>query len=201
MPDLSQLIGHWGYLAIFLVVVLGNVGLPVPEETMLILAGYLVWAGHLRLPSVLVVGIVSAVAGDNVGYWLGRRYGRGALDRFASWALVTPERLDAMRHFLMRYGPFGVFAGRFFPGLRFMAGPLGGATGLQFRPFFVANALGAAVFVPYAVGLGYAIGYGMGDYVERFRHIEHVILIAAIICALALVGWRMLRNVRGHRRP
>ena len=73
MPDIGPLLGDWGYLAIFLIVVLGNVGLPVPEETTLILAGYLVWRGELRFPIVLAVGITSAVGGDSLGYWIGRR--------------------------------------------------------------------------------------------------------------------------------
>src|SRR5574337_158157 len=199
MPDLSHLLGQWGYLAIFLIVVLGNVGLPVPEETMLILAGYLVWKGELRGPIVLVVGIVSAIAGDNVGYWIGRRYGRQSADQFARWAFVMPERLERRRQFVRRYGPLAVFAGRFLPGLRFLAGPLAGATGLPFRPFFVANAVGAVTFVPYAVGLGYAVGFGLGDYVARLRYAEHVSLIAVIISAVALLGWGILRTVRGHR--
>ncbi len=77
MPDLSPLLAQWGYLAIFVIVALGNIGLPVPEESVLILAGYLVWHGHLRLAGVLVVGVISAVAGDNLGYSLGRRHGPG----------------------------------------------------------------------------------------------------------------------------
>jgi membrane protein DedA with SNARE-associated domain len=52
MPDLTELIGHWGYGAIFLIVILGNVGVPVPEETILVLAGYLVWKRELRLSLV-----------------------------------------------------------------------------------------------------------------------------------------------------
>ena len=67
MPNLSQLIDAWGYGAIFLIVVLGNVGLPVPEETVLTVGGYLAWQGQLRLPVVVVVALVSAVAGDNMG--------------------------------------------------------------------------------------------------------------------------------------
>jgi len=63
-----------------------------------------------------------------------------------------------MRRFVARYGAIGVFLGRFFPGLRFMAGPLAGASGLGFHSFVVANVLGAAVFVPYGIGLGYAVG-------------------------------------------
>src|SRR6478736_742424 len=81
MSDLGQFIAYWGYPAIFVVVVLGNVGLPVPEETTLIVAGYMVWQGYFRLSIVLAVGVISAVAGDNIGYWMGRRYGPAAVAR------------------------------------------------------------------------------------------------------------------------
>ncbi len=203
MPDLGQLIGHWGYLAIFLFVVLGNLGLPVPEETILALSGYLVWRGDLRLPLVLGVGILSAAAGDNLGYWIGRKYGRDAVERYGRLVLVRPGRLDSVGRFVTRYGAFGVFAARFVPGLRFLAGPLAGAVGLRPLPFLVANMLGAAIYVPYAVGLGYAVGYGLGGYVERLRQaagaIEHLVLGGAILLTLALLARRAMRAARERK--
>jgi len=203
MPDLSELINHWGYFAIVLVVILGNVGLPVPEESILALAGYLVWRGDLRLPVVLAVGTLSAAAGDNLGYWIGREFGRGVIERYGHWVLVTPERLESVWRFVNRYGAFGVFAARFIPGLRFMAGPLAGAAHLGVVRFVAANLLGAAVYVPYAVGIGYAVGYGLGDYVERLRHVvgrvEHVVLIATAVVAMGLIAWRAVRVLRTNR--
>ncbi len=196
MPDLSPLLAQWGYLAIFVIVALGNIGLPVPEESVLILAGYLVWQGHLRLAGVLVVGVISAVAGDNLGYWLGRRYGQRPVERVSRWTAVDAGRVASMRRFVSRYGALGVFVGRFLPGLRFMAGPLAGAAGLGFRPFFVANVLGAAVFVPYSVGLGYAVGYGLGAYVADIRHAERAMVVVAVLCAVGLAGWRVVRTRR-----
>ena len=196
MPDVGELIGHWGYPAIFLFVVLGNLGLPVPEETILALSGYLVWRGELRLSLVLAVGIVSAAAGDNLGYWIGREYGRGAIERYGQRVRVTPERLETVWRFVTRYGLFGVFAARFIPGLRFMAGPLAGAAGLRPLAFLLANLLGAVIYVPYAVGIGYAIGYGLGQYVERIERVEYIVLIAAAIFTVALLGWRALRARR-----
>ena len=203
MPDLGLLLGHWGYAAVFLAVVLGNVGLPVPEETVLALAGYLVWQGELRLPAVLAVGVVSAVAGDNVGYWLGRRYGREAIERYGRRAFVTPDRLARITGLVSRYGAWAVFGGRFVAGLRFLAGPLAGATALAPARFLTANVLGACIFVPYAVGLGYAMGYGLGDYVQRVRHaagrIEHLLLILAAVLTVALLAARIVRTNRAGR--
>jgi membrane protein DedA with SNARE-associated domain len=152
VPDTALLIGHWGYLAIFVFVILGNMGVPLPEDTILALAGYLVWQGELRLPIVLAVGIVSAVIGDNIGYRIGRKYGQGAIQRYGHWVVGNSQRLETMRGFVTRYGPLGVFAARFLPGLRFLAGPLAGATGLRFFPFLVANVLGASLYVRWRWG-------------------------------------------------
>ena len=121
--DPGTAIAHWGYFAVFVLVILGNAGVPVPEETVLVVAGFLVWSGQLRLDLVLAVGFVSAVVGDNIGYWVGRRFGRGALERHALWILGRPERLGAMQGFVGRRGAMAIFVARFVPGLRFMAGP------------------------------------------------------------------------------
>lgn len=197
-------IGHWGYLAIVLGVFGGNVGLPVPEETILVLGGYMAWRGTLRLPIVLAVGILSATAGDNLGYWLGRRYGSGAIERYGRWLWLTEDRLKAVRDFVSRYGAFGVFAARFIPGLRFAAGPLAGAIGLRVSPFVLANALGAACYVPLAVGAGYALGYGFGEYVEQLRRVlgevEHAVLIGVGVATLGVLGWRMVRGLHARDR-
>jgi len=200
MPDLTELVRHWGYLAIFLVVVLGNLGLPVPEETILGLAGYLVWRGQLRLSLVLIVGVVSAIAGDNMGYWTGRRYGQKAIERYGRAHLGGQERLESVRQFITRHGPLGVFAARFVTGVRFLAGPIAGSMGLRPIPFMAANALGALVYVPVVVTAGYAVGYGLGAYVERLRkvvgEVEHVVLILAILGTIAALGRRAIRGGR-----
>jgi membrane protein DedA with SNARE-associated domain len=197
MPDSGSLLETWGYIAIFAVVILGNMGLPIPEETILILAGYLVWDGQLRLPIVLVVGLVSAILGDNLGYWLGRELGRRAIERYGHWVFVTTKRLDATQRIVARYGPLAVFVARFIPGFRFLAGPVAGITGVRPLPFVVANVLGASLYVPAAVGIGYAIGLGWGDYLVRAERavgrLEHWIPTVVISVTVTLLLWRALR--------
>lgn len=200
MHDPAGLISHWGYYAIFVLVVFGNMGVPLPEETVLVIAGYMVWRGELSLVIVLVVGIVSAAVGDNIGYWLGRRFGRTALDRHATWILGHPERLSAMRRFVERRGALAVVVARFVPGLRFAAGPLAGALGMPLKAFLAANLFGAGIYVPVVVGIGYGIGYGLGEYVERLRRVvggvEHLVLLLALAGAAALLGWRVIKALR-----
>jgi len=193
MPDLTGLIETWGYVAVSLVVVFGNIGLPLPEETVLVVAGYLVWIERLRWPPLLAVGIASAVIGDNIGYWIGRRFGRAGLRRLARGLGI--ERLTRAERFIARYGAPAVFVARFVAGLRVLAGPLAGAMGLPFGRFFLANLCGAVLFVPYAVGIGYALAYGLGSYVERVHHLVGGVERVALIAVALLVAWFLVRYI------
>ena len=161
MGPLTDFVEHWGYAAIFTVVVLGNVGFPVPEETILTLAGYLVRRGDLSPWPVLIVGIASASIGDNVAYWLGRSLGSAALRRYGARSWTSTARLEATQRFVVKHGALAVFVARFVPGLRFAAGPVAGLTGMPAPVFFIANVLGASCYVPAMVGVGYAIGRGI----------------------------------------
>ena len=198
--DPVDLIAHWGYLALFLLVVLGNIGLPVPEETILVLAGYMCWRGELHLLVVLVIGIVSAVGGDNIGYWVGHRYGRGSLERHASWLLGHPRRLTMMQDFVARRGVLAVFIARFVPGLRFMAGPLAGALGMPFPRFFGANMLGALTYVPswwvWGTPSGTDSASTWSTCAASERTWKRLVLVAALIFFAALLTRRLLRSRR-----
>lgn len=72
---LETWVAAWGDAAIFVVVLLGNIGVSVPEEIVLLVAGYLAWRVGLAVPAVIRVGVLSAVVGGSVGYWLGRKGG------------------------------------------------------------------------------------------------------------------------------
>jgi membrane protein DedA with SNARE-associated domain len=203
MPSLDELVEHWGYGAIALIVLLGNIGVPVPEETILALGGYLAWQGQLRISLVLAVGIVSAVTGDSLGYWVGQRRGPKAIERYARRWVGGPSLLERTRALVRRRGMLAVFVARFVPGLRFMAGPLAGATGMRFGAFAIANVLGAVVYVPLVTAAGWGVGYGLGDYLARLRHVigrlEHVVLAAVVLGIIATLGLRAVRASRDRR--
>ena len=200
MPDLTQLIGHWGYSAIFLIVILGSIGIPVPEEAIMLLAGFLVWEKKLDLSVVLIVGFLSTVSGDNLGYWAGRTYGRATIERYGQKLLISSERLDVMQNFVNRHGQVAVFLARFIPGLRFLAGPLTGIASMPFPRFFLANIAGAAVYVPLTV----AFGLGFGEYIHWLEgyltKAEHIVLAAIMMTAVISFAWRAFKPKRLRRR-
>jgi membrane protein DedA with SNARE-associated domain len=97
-------------------------------------------------------------------------------------------------------GPVGVFAARFIPGLRVMAGPLAGAGGLRVLPFLAANALGVAASVPVAVTAGYAVGYGVTATAEPFwSAMGQIGLLGAVVWAAIWAGSRRGRGRSIHR--
>jgi len=199
MPDLTQLIGHWGYSAIFFIVILGSIGIPVTEEAIMFLAGLLVWEKKLELSVVLIVGFLSTVSGDNLGYWAGRTYGRATIERYGQKLFISSERLDAMQNFVNRHGQVAVFLARFIPGLRFLAGPLTGIAGMPFPRFFLANIAGAAVYVPLTV----AFGLGFGEYIhwlEGYLAKADIILAAIMMTAVTSFDWRAVKPRRLRRR-
>jgi len=143
---LFPLPAHLGYLALGGLILGESAGLPLPGETALLTAGALAASGHLALPVVILVAAAAAIAGDTVGYWLGRRGGRAFLMR-DGW--LADHRRHAVRRadrFFERYGAATVFFGRWVPGVRLVAAVIAGATRMPWPRFAAANALGAVAW-------------------------------------------------------
>jgi membrane protein DedA with SNARE-associated domain len=92
--QILSLIGQYGYLVVFFGVMLESSGVPLPGETILIASGVLAEQGYLGLGNVIVFGILAAVIGDQIGYWVGRKGGRPFVVRWGRYALITPKRLS-----------------------------------------------------------------------------------------------------------
>lgn len=186
---MAPYVAHWGYLFIGVTVVLSNVGLPVPEETILLVGGYLAAKGMLSLWGLIPTAIVSATGGDSLGYWLGSRAGRRLLLQYGAALGVTRHRLFVAEQFFGRYGPWTVFLARFIGGLRFMAGPLAGALRMPFYRFFRYNLTGAVVYCSTIV----YIAYYSAPFFDRIVHLvavaHWVLALFVFLMALGFVGW------------
>jgi membrane protein DedA with SNARE-associated domain len=153
-----DLLATWGYLGIFIAVFVGNLGIPVPEESVMLVAGFLAGRALLDLRIVYIAVVVSAVTGDCCGYAIGRTGGQRVLVRLASAFPFMRTRYDRLQLFFQTHGSKAVFMARFITGARFMAGPMAGACGMPFFQFLGWNVLGAIVWCSLVVTVGYLVG-------------------------------------------
>src|ERR671933_498401 len=153
-----SLIGQYGYLIVFFGVMMESMGVPLPGETILLASGFLVQQGALDLGDAIAFGILGAVIGDQIGYWIGREGGRPFVLRWGRYVLITPERLARAESFFERHGGKAVFIARFFSGLRVFGALVAGISRMRWRTFFFYNALGGAVWATVVVSVGYLLG-------------------------------------------
>lgn len=190
---MAPYVARWGYLFIGGTVMLGNIGVPVPEETILLVGGYLAAKGMLSLWGLIPMAIVSATGGDSLGYWLGNRAGRRLLLRYGAALGATRQRLERAEKFFERYGPWTIFLSRFVGGLRFMAGPMAGAFGMTFSRFFRYNLAGAVIYCPAIVLIGYVSAPYFDQAVHLIALANWTLAMLILVGGLALVGWLLWR--------
>lgn len=197
LGSLSVLGSALAYPALFLIVGGESAGVPLPGETSLVAAAILASHGRLSLPLVMGVAAAGAIAGDNVGYVLGRRGGRSVLTR-PGWGLQARRRLLTRgERFFRRHGAKAVFLGRWFPGLRIAGAWLAGTHGMPWRQFALWNALGGVAWAASVGTTVYLLGHAAASVFQGFG-LAGVASVA--IAALATGAWRLLRRRRGHDR-
>ncbi len=195
--DLSNSLGVFAYLIVFLGVGIESLGIPVPGETSLLVGVFLATQGRLSVPIVALVGWIAAVGGDNIGYAIGRRWGTRLVRLPAIGRFYSPERLKRAEVQFARRGWVAVFTGRFIALLRIFAGPLAGMHRMPWPEFFVANAAGGAVWVAAIVIVGVLIGNNLDKAVSLVGRVGYIGLGVAVVLVVAYVAWRVLRRRRG----
>lgn len=193
--SIEQLLQSWGYLGIFVCVLIGNVGIPVPEETVVLAAGFLAGRGILGLKEVIVVALISAVVGDNLGYLVGRTGGRHMLNRLTSSWRGFARRYVHFRAFFRAHGEKAVLISRFVAGLRFMAGPMAGAARMPFARFFVWNVLGAILWCSAVSYVGFLLGDQWEWMAGVVHRAGHWIMLGLVLTAAVLL-YRLLTRPR-----
>jgi membrane protein DedA with SNARE-associated domain len=180
---LHQLMTTYGLWALFVIVALESMGLPLPGETALVTAALYGGAtGHFQLWEVIAVAFAAAVTGDTAGYWIGRTLGFRLLARYGRHVRITEDRLKIGRYLFRRHGGKIVFFGRFVALLRVLAALLAGANHMPWPRFFVMNAAGglcwAATFATAA--------YLFGDRVSRLEGPIAIGLLAVVAMGVAI---------------
>ena len=197
---ITDLLATWGYLGIFIAVFVGNLGIPVPEETVMLAAGFLAGRSLLDLRIVYVTVVASAVTGDCCGYVIGRTGGQRVLVRLASAFPFMRTRYDRLQLFFQAHGSKAVFMARFITGARFMAGPMAGACGMPFFQFLGWNVLGAIVWCSLVVTVGYLVGDELYRAMTTAHQASRWIELAGVAVAIVVfVFWWRGRHPAASR--
>jgi len=197
LASLAPVLNQYGYLAVGGFVTLEDFGIPVPGETILIAAAVYAGAGKLNIAVVMIVGIVAAVVGDNIGYAIGAYGGRRVVERYGKYAFITSERLDKAEYFFDKHGGKVVVVARFIEGLRQLNGIIAGTSSMRWHRFVVFNIVGAALWV----GTWAMVGYLAGDHIDAIYHqitdYSLYVLIGIVVAGAVLIvraWWRKPRR-------
>lgn len=170
---------------------LENTGIPVPGETILLLASFLAYSrDELQLPYIIVIGVCAATVGDNLGYVIGYRGGRPLLHRYRSTFRVHPDTIARGEQLFDRYGAATIFFARFIFGLRVIAGPLAGVLRMPWKRFAIFNFLGALVWVSVIATVGYKFGKHWDLLMAYIESLNLGIVVVVAIVILVLWLWR-----------
>jgi membrane protein DedA with SNARE-associated domain len=195
LAHLAALLDHYGYLAVGVLIFVEDFGVPAPGETILIAASIYAGVGRLNIVILGVVAVAAAVAGDNVGYLIGRIGGRRLVHRWGRYVLLTPERFERAEKFFVRRGAIVVTVARFIEGLRQTNGIIAGITGMSWPRFLIFNALGAVLWVALWATLGYAAGSHIGSLHQQIARYQIYVFagLGALLLARYLIHRRRAR--------
>jgi membrane protein DedA with SNARE-associated domain len=186
----------------FLLLVICGLGLPVPEDIVLVSAGYLAYQHSHHFFTVAAVMYVGILVGDSVVYFMGRYVGRRAIAMapFRYW--INAERISRSQKLFKKYGIVVIFVGRFLPGLRAPIFFSSGILHFSFPRFFVIDALAAFVSAPLFVWIGYwAAKNGAIDYIKsKIGETQAYLLISVVFVAL-LVIYVMKYRIKNRKNP
>ena len=192
---LNTIINHllifsgWSALAlVFLLPALESsvfLGFVIPGETAVVVGGFLAFEHRVSFPAVLAAGILGAIIGDSIGFWVGERWGDTLLAKLPK-RLVKPEHVEQGKRSIHRLGGRAVFAGRWVSVLRALVPGLCGTSRMKYGTFLLWNAIGGITWATGYTLLGYLAGSAW-QRVEHYTSIVSYGLLGAIVLAIAAV--------------
>ncbi len=186
---------HYGYFAVFGMVLVEGFGLPAPGQTLIIAGGLLAARGDLSIAVLVIVAWSAAVLGDNIGYAIGHYGGRQLVLRHGSRAGLQAAHIEHVEHFFTRYGGGIVIIARFLEVLRQLNGVVAGLCGMPWLRFLGFNALGAALWVGVWGGGAYRLGRHMEQVLSALKLVEPYLIGVGVLAVSGLLIYLLRRGV------
>lgn len=173
------------YSVIFLLLFLGGLGLPLPEDLIVLAGGYLAYEGYAQLYIVIPIAIFGALVGDFTIYFIGRSFGEGFIRFRYLKRFLSKKNLVKIRNYFSRHGNKTIFFARFVAGFRMAVYLVAGTLKISIPRFIFVDSLGAFISVPIVVFLGYFFGEHIKLLLLVINRLKFSILFILIIfCVL-----------------
>lgn len=199
LPDIEALqfwLTHYGSVSLFILLALGIIALPVPEETLMVIAGIFMKQGDLQIVPTVVAAYLGSMFGITVSYLIGRTAGFYLLHKYGRWVGITESRLQKAHEWFERFGKWTLTFGYFVPGVRHFTGVSAGVAELEYHYFAIFAYAGALVWVTTFLGLGYFFGDYAIKTIMNHRVTDHLMAIG-LVSAVVLLGfifWRLTKK-------
>ncbi|MFZ2961278.1 MAG: DedA family protein [Candidatus Ozemobacteraceae bacterium] len=194
---LAPLIEHGSYFAVFMILVLCGLGLPVPEEVTFLLAGFVVEKIGGSLELMISIALVGVLLGDSCLFALASRHGMSLLGIWPFRLMFSPRRIERAQRFFKKHGSKTVFFAGFFAGVRAPTFFLSATMGVGFARFFFWDAARAVLTCPISIWFGFHFGpYAQ----ERLAPYKNWLLtgFGVIILLIILREIHLRRNLKDH---
>jgi membrane protein DedA with SNARE-associated domain len=180
-----------GYSGLFFLLMLGILGLPIPDETLLVFCGYLIYKGRLMAVPSFAFGLTGSMCGITLSYVIGLKFSREVIFRYGKYLRITARHVDDVSRWFQRFGLWLLSVGYFIPGVRHFTALVAGMSRVSLRSFAAFAYPGAAVWVATFLTLGYIFG-------ERWEHTSEIVhryslIVAGIAVVVGLLTWAIWR--------
>ena len=188
--NVNHLLSQYGYWAVFVLVAMESLGVPLPGETILIAAATYAGSTHkLSVWAIFAVATAAAIMGDNIGFWIGDKGGYRLLRRYGGYIRLDTAKVKVGRLVFDRYGPSVVFFGRFVSVLRTYAAFLAGTLKMTWKRFLPFNAAGGIIWA----AIYSFIPYSLGSTVNKLSTVASIVFGVAAVVAL-VAGFLVIRR-------
>jgi membrane protein DedA with SNARE-associated domain len=197
MPErIFEWVTQFGYIGLFSLLMLGIVGLPIPDETLLAFAGYLVFKGTFRFTPTLAFSFLGSVCGITLSYSLGRTVGVSLVHKYGPIFHLSEKKIDQVHQWFERTGRWALFLGYYVPGVRHLTAYVAGTSKLELPVFALFAYGGAFVWSTTFVSLGYFLGE---KWTEASQEIHRNILAGVgliIVCLSFYFLWQRRQSAK-----
>lgn len=197
---ITHIIQEYGSIALFFLLVLGIIALPIPEETLLVISGVLMGNGYLNIPFTLLAAYFGSMCGITISYLIGMSVGVYFIHKYGGWIGITEMRLKKISDWFHHYGKWTLVIGYFIPGVRHFTGITAGLTRIEYHQFAFYAYFGAIIWVSTFLSIGYFCRHACVNLVENFDiSITEAVSIAILSVVVLFITKKIIYSNNGDK--